>query len=571
MYFRSHIRSRFVTGAFFASTLVFAASAVQAERTQFQEKHVPEAVASGQVSLVSRVAPSQKFELAIALPLRHEAELNQLLKDLYDPSSPRFHHYLTVEQFADRFAPTKEEYAQVVKYARDNGFNVTVEHANRLAVSFTGTSEQVEHAFNVQMNTYAHPTEYRNFYAPDREPTIEGLSVPVLRIAGLENFVLPHPRLKRNPLPPSGPTAQAAAKATTTCSYNVNVGTGPCGTYSPTNDRTAYYGTGSLNGSGQQIGILGFGGACTSDVSLMATQEGIATPTVVYKLGSAATRCGSDGEQVLDIIYSFGMAPGVTEINFFSNASNDLTIINAEASNTASSVYSSSWGWGFSNHTAEDNDFKEMQAQGQSFVNATGDDGAYNSSTWDFPSGDPYITEVGGSSLVTASRGGAWKSESGWTYSGGGYPPKADAYAIPTWQTAAINSNNKGSTTYRNDPDVAAEADFDNLSCSNGKCVDGYGGTSYAAPQWAGYIAMINQQMKADGNGSIGFLNTHLYAVGESATYKGDFHDITSGSNPSSGGTPKYTFNAVTGYDDVTGWGSPNGAGLINTLASKEE
>jgi hypothetical protein len=76
---------------------------------------------------------------------------------------------------------------------------------------------------------------------------------------------------------------------------------------------------------------------------------------------------------------------------------------------------------------------------------------------------------------------------------------------------------------------------------------------------WAGYLALVNQQAVSDGKPTLGFINPALYDIGLSSSYDTDFHDITSGSNG---------YSATTGYDLATGWGSPNGSGLISGLIS---
>ena len=111
----------------------------------------------------------------------------------------------------------------------------------------------------------------------------------------------------------------------------------------------------------------------------------------------------------------------------------------------------------------------------------------------------------------------------------------------------------------RNDPDVSAEANFDNPTVSNGTLQKNVGGTSYAAPRWAGFVALINEQSVANGDTTAGFINPSLYAIGTGANYTSNFHDVVLGTN---GG-----FTATAGFDLVTGWGSPTGAALINTLA----
>jgi subtilase family serine protease len=105
---------------------------------------------------------------------------------------------------------------------------------------------------------------------------------------------------------------------------------------------------------------------------------------------------------------------------------------------------------------------------------------------------------------------------------------------------------------------VSAEANFDNPTVVNGSFVTGYGGTSFATPRWAGFLALVNQQSIANGKGTVGFINPTLYNIGRSSSYSSAFHDISSGSNG---------FSAVPGYDLVTGWGSPVGPGLITLLA----
>jgi subtilase family serine protease len=167
---------------------------------------------------------------------------------------------------------------------------------------------------------------------------------------------------------------------------------------------------------------------------------------------------------------------------------------------------------------------------------------------------------VGGTDLTTSSAAGPWASETAWSDSGGGISP--DKIAIPAYQqlSGVINSSNKGSTTYRNGPDVSANANFTFYTCADQTtCLaNEYGGTSFAAPMWAGFIALVNQQLAENGKTTIGFLNPTIYAENVTSAYATDFHDITSGTSGS--------YSAVTGYDLVTGWGSPKAA-LITELA----
>jgi subtilase family serine protease len=520
--------------------------------------HLPDAVANGKAALMSTVSPQQRLQLALQLPLRNQPELTQLLRDLYDPKSPNFHKYISVSEFTERFGATAADYNTVVAWAKANGLTVTAKTPNRRLVAVEGSVGTVNQAFHVKVCDYRHPTEARVFYSPDREPTIVGLSVPLLQITGMNNYVLPHPMLRHK---------ETAANST---------GSGPSGEYLPSDMRAAYYGNGPLTGAGQSIGIFSFDGYLASDLRLYYSKTGMSSTVPIKNVlvggfSGACTAVGSptsstcdDGEQVLDIVNAIGMAPGIKQILFY-EGSRDTEILNRMATDNIAKVLSSSWSWNPEDAASDDPIFQEFAAQGQSFVNASGDDGEFNGSTYFFPGVDPYITQVGGTVLATKGRGGAWSAETGWAQSGGGY---VSGTAIPSWQqlTGVVNASNLGSITLRNSPDVAAEANFDNPTVVNGRFVTGYGGTSFAAPRWAGFLALVNQQSVANGRGTVGFINPALYNLGISSSYSGAFHDITSGSNPPAAGDGS-GFNAVPGYDLVTGWGSPAGVGLINQLA----
>jgi xanthomonalisin len=521
---------------------------------------IPEAVADRRVAMTGAVDPRQSLRLALQLPLRNQAELAQLLRDLYDPKSPKFHKYMSVSAFTRRYGPTAEDYDTVVGWAKSKGLKVTATTPNRRLVAIEASVDKINRAFQVRVSTYEHPSEGRTFYSADREPVAVGLSVPLLQITGMSNYVLPHPMLQR------GTVARLS-------------GSGPAGQYLPSDMRAAYYGKGPLTGAGQTIGILSFDGYLPKDVQLYYSKTGMVSKVPVKTVlvdgfsgacttvGSAANSPCDDGEQVLDIVNAIGMAPGIKQILFYEGA-NDTQILNQMATDNSAQVLSSSWGWNPADAASDDPIFQEFAAQGQSFVSASGDSGQFNTSTYFFPAADPFITQVGGTDLTTTAPGGAWAAETAWPQSGGGY---VSGTAIPSWQQlpGVINSANMGSTTLRNAPDVAAEANFDNPTVVNGSLLTGFGGTSFAAPRWAGFLALVNQQSVANKRGTVGFVNPALYSSGASASGSKVFHDITSGSNPPSVGEGS-GFSALPGYDLVTGWGSPAGAALIDQLAGKK-
>ena len=153
--------------------------------------------------------------------------------------------------------------------------------------------------------------------------------------------------------------------------------------------------------------------------------------------------------------------------------------------------------------------------------------------------------------------------------SGGGISP--DGIPLPSYQNGLGNSANGGSTTLRNVPDVAMEGDFDNYACAAHVCNGDWAGTSFAAPRWAGFMALVNQQAVEAGTapaGGIGFINPLLYQFAQGPNASNDFHDIVSGNNKTE--NQPVWFSAVTGYDLTTGWGSANGQSLIDDLAGPQ-
>jgi len=513
-------------------------------------RHMREAVSSGQAAWVGRLPARQPLRLTIALPLRNESELDELLQQLYDPQSPSYHQFLSVEEFTERFGPSQEDYDAVISYAEANGLTVTGTAPNRMIVDVTGPVANIERAFHVNMGVYQHPTEDRTFYAPDQEPTPD-LPFSLWHITGLDNFSKPHPAsLKR----------ESKARGGTT-------GSGPSGYFIGSDMRAAYYGGTALTGAGQSVGLVEFAGYNINDVvnyfgkvNQTFNKNSVVGVSTDGSSLSCTGRC-DDTEQVLDIEEAISMAPGI-QVRVYVSDTSDVSIFNAMATDTTKAMsLSCSWGWSPADPTSDDPIFKEFALQGQSLFVASGDSGAYRTgSRYVYPADDAYVTSVGGTDLTTTKAGGPWKSETAWVDSGGGISP--NKIAIPSYQTAAgvITTANKGSKTYRNSPDVAAEANTDNYICYDGTCAGGWGGTSFAAPRWAAYLALVNQQFVANKlSGVVGFINPTIYSIGLGTSYGTNFHDITSGNNG--------TYSTQKGYDLVTGWGSPNGAGLINALA----
>jgi kumamolisin len=521
-------------------------------------------VRDGVAQPVGRLSESQVMSLDLVLPLSDQAGLETFLEDLYNPNSSSYRHFLTVSEFTQRFGPSQADYSAVVQFAKTHGLTVTGGTRDGMEVQIKGPVSAIESAFHVNMLTYQHPTEKRVFYGPDREPTT-GLAFPLWHISGLDNYSIPHPRLisKSDYALAHGIGPNAVVNHATT-------GSGPSASFLGSDMRAAYYGGTTLTGAGQNLGLLEYEGTDLADlttyfknvkqtnnvlITLLST-DGTSTSCVDSKAGG---RC-DDTEQTLDMTQAIGMAPGLASLVMYIGSTDTAIISSMTTHSPLPTTIGCSWGWTPADPTTLNPYFEKMAAQGQTFFAASGDSSTWSSKVEAWPADNAYVVSVGGTDLVTASAGGAWKSETAWVDSGGGISP--DKIAIPTWQkiSGVINSTNKGSTTYRNGPDVSANANFTFYTCADQTtCLaNEYGGTSFAAPMWAGLIALVNQQLAKNSDPYVGFLDPAIYAQNVTAAFSTDFHDITSGKSGS--------YSAITGYDLVTGWGSPK-AGLITTLA----
>jgi len=170
--------------------LGLSSTVLTAAERQVLRNPVPQAIAK--LHSIDRLEAASRLKLAISLPLRNQAGLSNFLQQVYDPTSPDFRHYLTPEQFTERFGPTRENYQAVIDFVKSQGLTVTGIHSNRALVDVSGTVTNIEQAFHVHLLVYNHPFESRTFYAPDVEPSVD-TAVPILEVNGLDNYVLPRP------------------------------------------------------------------------------------------------------------------------------------------------------------------------------------------------------------------------------------------------------------------------------------------------------------------------------------------------------------------------------------------
>lgn len=258
---------------------------------------------------------------------------------------------------------------------------------------------------------------------------------------------------------------------------------------------------------------------------------------------------GWSTEIALDVEWAHAIAPGANILLVEANSSSYSDLLAAvDYARTQANVVSMSWGGReFSGETAYDSHFV---APGVTFVASSGDSGGVVS----WPAVSTHVVGVGGTSL-TLNADASWKSETGWSGSGGGV---STVESKPSYQSS-LNYRRRAS------PDVAYDADpntgfyvYDNSSGASGtNHWYQVGGTSAGAPQWAALVALADEG-RGPGNSLTG--DSQLLSAIYSAALKGDFHDITSGKAGKN--------RAGVGYDLVTGVGSPMAQSLVGALVS---
>jgi kumamolisin len=325
----------------------------------------------------------------------------------------------------------------------------------------------------------------------------------------------------------------------------------------------------SQNGQGQTIGIIELGGGYTpSDLQTFFSKLGLPQPTVVSVSVDGAQNspsqppAGPDYEVALDIEVAGAVAPASRIAVYFAPNTDQgfLDAVGAAIDDTANdpAVISISWGGPESSWTAQSMDafeqrFQDAAALGITVFCASGDNGSSDGVSdgrahVDFPASAPHATGCGGTHLEAS--GTTISSEVTWSGSGGGV---SDHFPLPTWQNGAgvPPSVNPGGRVGRGVPDVAGDADpATGYEIVVGGSNTTVGGTSAVAPLWSGLTALLNQGLGK----RAGFLNPQIYQPAERAT----FGDITGGGN---GG-----YSARPGWDACTGWGSPRGQALLDSL-----
>jgi kumamolisin len=464
---------------------------------------------------------------------------------------PRERQRIDRAALAARYRADEEDLAKVAQFAKE--YNLTVEESNadRRTVQLSGTVEQMNRAFGVQLNTY----EYADGRYRSREGHVmvpRALADVVKRVSGLTNRPLARPHFQFRPLAVTEFDARQIGQI-----YDFPEG---------------------LTGAGTCIGIIELGGGYTqADLDMYFASLQLPTPNVVaVSVDGAVNSPGdpADGEVEMDIEVAGSIAPGATIAVYFAPNTEQgfIDAINTAVTDTVNNptVLSISWGapedagWTAAGLAGMDSAFATAAAFGVTVLAASGDNGSNDNvydgaAHCDFPASDPYVMACGGTTLqvnpdetVTEI---VWDNPGfGWATGGG----VSDQFALPSWQAGkGVPANiNNGAGTGRGVPDVAADAD---PHTGYKVVVDGQwgveGGTSAVAPLYAGLIALLNESFGFP----LGFITPFIYSLDGTDA----FLDITRGTNQI---FPAPGYTAGAGWDACTGLGRINGKNLLAEL-----
>ena len=448
-------------------------------------------------------------------------------------------------EMAEKYFPLPADYKAASDWLSGQGFTITGTDPNRLCIFARGTAAQIQAAMQVSFANVA--ANGKTFVSAAAAPSLPAsVAAPVLGINGLQPHFRKH---VHSHIVPGKTKFDATSSAPP---------------FFPSQLLAAYNAAGlSVSGAGQTIGIVIDTPPATADLTQFWATTGVAQSlsNITFVQAVQGTNGAPSGEETLDTEWSSSMAPNAKVRVYVTTDLSDVNIdkgyqaIIADLPNQpALKQVSCSFGGDETQTPASQMNtdaqfFATMASSGVSVFVSTGDngskpDGAIQISS---PSNDPSVTAVGGTSLfLTATNGVA--SETVWNGSGGG---TSGFFSRPAFQTG----NGVPAGGFRLNPDISSAAD-PNTGCLiilGGQQMQ-IGGTSWSAPTWAGFCALINE---ARGNASLpsaGLLGPKLYPLIGTAS----FRDITSGSNGD--------FSATAGFDLCTGIGVPNVASLIGAL-----
>jgi uncharacterized protein (TIGR03437 family) len=535
-----------------------------------------------------RVAPSLAMPyitLTLAPSASQQADLEQLLLEQQTPGSPQYHHWLTPEEFGQRFGVSDADLSKITQWLQEQGLRVVSVARGRNSIAASGTAAQAEAAFQAEIHTYL--VDGETHFANASEPSVPAaFSSLVKGIRGLNDFRL-KPRLRASLAKPDYTSGRGQT-------YYVAPGD-----FATIYDVAPLYAAG-INGTGQKIAIAGQIEVTLSDIEQFRSMFNLPANDPQTLLVPGSPNPGNDAssgdlaESDLDLEWSGAVASGATIVFVYSN--DVMTSVQYAIDQNLAPVVSVSYGSCEQETSARESATfvqwaQQANAQGITWFAASGDDGGADCAdsqnpglAVDLPGSVPEVTSVGGTEFVegagtywslTNNASGAsalsYIPETTWNNSVADGEPSASGggasilFSKPSWQTGpGVPRDNA-----RDVPDVALNAsdDHDAYVVYTGGSLQAYGGTSVPTPSFAGLTALLNQKL---GSGGVGNINPKLYSLAQSDP--AIFHDVTTGNNivtvacpkrdPNCGATP-VGYYAGVGYDQATGLGSVDAYKLV--------
>ena len=495
---------------------------------------------------LGRVPPGREIQLALALRSRDEGVLDRLFLGNSEAAGTRS---------AARLGPDPRLVRAALRTVRRAGFRTSWSVGDDAAAA-VAPARLVEGFFKVRLARYVTPGG-RRFYAGLGNAEIPpSLRSVVVGVAGFDDW----PRAQPAAIPTGG-----VAPADVLSFYNVQ----------PLRAR-------GLDGSGETVVFPELNSPLDvprlrSDLAAYAKKYHLppfdltVRTNLLWKptLPGTSTAEGGLAEAALDLEIVHALAPGA-KLKIYEEGSNLVAGVQAEQAmvrDNKTAIISDSIGFCESMVTNDgvrrvlESPWRQQAAQNMTHYAASGDNGAYTCGenhppAVDFTAAIPVVTGVGGTSVLLAANSGYYR-ELAWgnalTRAGGG-GGTSQIYARPAYQDEVTGAPpSKGRLV----PDVAALADSNTgWSIIVGGSSHQIGGTSAAAPFWAGITALINQDLRRHGLGRVGFANPALYWIAERQDRFHAFHDITAGDN--------LLYQARSGWDRATGLGTPDVAALAS-------
>lgn len=517
-------------------------------------------------------AKSDEIRLTIVLRRSDQPGFARELRAVYDPASLRYHRFSTSAELTERFGPSREAYERLLAFLEAQGFELVAGSENRLTVSVRGTRAAAERAFDIEIGDYE--LGERRFYANDRDPALPAeLASHVQAITGLSN--LARPQAAEISISDAAalcsiaaalvglvwwPAAIVAAfcaalpiadpfgnrKIRIRWAYGpptVSLAGGPLRASGLARPAAVDVAPGAqvVTGAGQTIGITSFSDFDVADVrDWLALMD--AEPEQIDRLSRVSLDGGAPSgpdqvEPLLDVAAVMSVARDadvvVYDAPFTGPGTSFQALFNAMIDDGVD-VISNSWAYCEGDTTVADVEsidaiLQTAAAAGISVLSASGDMGSTclngQANTVHVPSSSPNVTAVGGTTL-TLGPGFTYGGETWWNGAGSVPPTGQGGFGLSRFFARPAYQDALNGESMRSLPDVAVNADpatgFILCQASAGGCPDGklYGGTSVAAPIWAGFAALLNEARGAN----LGFLNPLMYPLAQTAA----FHDAAS-------------------------------------------